>query len=129
MGIEIILFNAVGGWDLTTIIDFSFIEHLLLTVVFDDVAIRISKITAFVGRITVLVERVSLGILENNNVALVISVKVSKYIMLVEVSGVIIWRRHDWWIAILELNKRLLGHFKCINTLLARIKRLVQTRR
>ena len=129
MGIEIILFNAVGGWDLTTIIDFSFIEHLLLTVVFDDVAIRISKITAFVGGITVLIERVSLRILENNNVALVISVKVSKYIMLVEVSGVIIWRRHDWWIAILELNKRLLGHFKCINTLLARIKRLVQTRR
>jgi hypothetical protein len=113
MWVEVVPFNAIWCRDLATVIDFVLVEHLLLAVSLDDVAVGISEVPALVRCLTIIINSVALRICENNNVALFIAIEVSEDIVLVEVSGIVVWRHLDCWVTVLELYKRLLRHFKC----------------
>jgi hypothetical protein len=114
MWVEVVPFNAVWGRDLATLIDFCLVEHRLLTVVLDDVTVGVTEVPTLVRWLAILVDTISLSILQDDNVALIITIEVTKDVVLVEVPGIVVWRDLDSWVAVLELHERLLRHFKCL---------------
>jgi hypothetical protein len=81
--------------------------------VFDDITVSIAEVTTLVSGLAILVNTIALGILQDNNVALIIAIEITEDIVLVEVPGIVVWRDLDSWVTVLELHERLFRHFKC----------------
>jgi len=87
MRIEIVLLDTIRSGNFTTSVHISFIKHLTLSVVVENVSSgRVHKVTTFISRVSILILDVTFIVLENDNVTLVIPVEVSKDITLIEVS-------------------------------------------
>lgn len=87
MRIEIVLLDTIRSGNFTTFVHISFIKHLTLSVVVENVSSgRVHKVTTFISRVSILILDVTFIVLENDNVTLVIPVEVSKNITLIEVS-------------------------------------------
>jgi hypothetical protein len=114
MRVEVESFNAVWSRNLTTLIDFFLVEHLSFSMALDDVTVSISEVPALVRWLAINVNTVSLRICEDNNVTFLITLKISEDIVLVEISGIVVWRALDCWVTVLELHKRLLRHVESL---------------
>ena len=109
--IEVELLHTEWSRDFTFVIDICSIEKFLFCVVFKDVAcVGILKITSDVGGVTSLVTAVTLVVLENNNVATIITVKLTQDVIDVESAMVSIWRHLDWMSRLVEVLDQLLRH-------------------
>lgn len=87
MRIEIVLLDTIRSGNFTAFVHISFIKHLTLSVVVENVSSgRVHKVTTFISRVSILILDVTFIVLENDNVTLVIPVEVSKNITLIEVS-------------------------------------------
>lgn len=110
MGVEIMLLDTVRSGYFTTVIHFGLIEHLPLSVVIEDVARLVHKVTTFVSGVTILILNIAFIILEYDNVTLIIAIEVSENITLVEISLVHERRDIDWLGLVSEVLKGFFTH-------------------
>jgi hypothetical protein len=110
MGVEIMLLDTVRSGYFTTVIHIGLIEHLPLSVVIEDVARLVHKVTTFVSGVTILILNVAFIILEYDNVTLIIAIEVSENITLVEISLVHERRDIDWLGLVSEVLKGFFTH-------------------
>lgn len=111
MRVKVELFNAEWRWKFTLIVEISIAKHLLLRVVLEDVQRDgVLKITTNVSHVACLVTVVSLTILENNDVATVVSVELTQDIVHIERPVVSIRGHLDRVFWLLEVLDELLGH-------------------
>jgi len=113
MGVEIVLFEAEGCRDFPTLVQVGLGEHLLALEVLDDIASGgITQVAALVGWATGLVLDVAFFVLEDDDVALLIAVKISKNILDVEVSALMVWRHLHCEFTTDEILQRLIIDLK-----------------
>ena len=113
MGVEIVLLEAEGCRDFPTLVQVRLGEHLLALEVLDDIASGgITQVAALVGWATGLVLDVAFFVLEDDDVALLIAVKISKNILDVEVSALMVWRHLHCEFTTDEILQRLIIDLK-----------------
>lgn len=104
MRVEIVLLNAERCGDLTTFIKLLSREHDLIVVVLNDITISIGQITSWVNRLPFFIQVDTIFVLEYYEVTLVITVQLSKNIILVESSLVSTGRGlNSWRLMVLEV--------------------------
>jgi len=111
--VEIVLLEAEGSRYFTTLVQVRLGEHLLALVVLDDVAGGgVSQVAALVGGSSGLVLDVAFFVLEDDDVALLIAVEISKDILDVEISPFMVWRHLDCRITPNEVLQGLIHDLK-----------------
>jgi hypothetical protein len=101
--VEIELFNAERSRHLAALIHDTLGEHDLVVHVLKNVASRrVSEVTALVGGLSVSILVVALGVSEHNNVTLLVTVKISENIVLVEKSEVVGWGHLNYRVGLLS---------------------------
>jgi len=111
--VEIVLLNAEWCWNLTTLVHLIATEHRLTSHVLDDVvSLGVGQVTTLVNWLTLFVMVSSILVLEDNDVALLVSVKVSEHVVFVESAQVRLWwdRDHRWLLLLLEVLQHVLVH-------------------
>lgn len=83
--VEVVFLHTERCWDLSSFIHLFLVKHLLIVLVFDHVACRVFyKVASLINRSPLLVDIVSILILQHNHIALFISVEISKNIVFIE---------------------------------------------
>ena len=120
MWVEIELLDAEGCWNLALFINIRGIEKLLFSMILENVTcVRILQITTHICRMTCLVDILSLCILKDNDIATIVSVKLTKNVMYVEGPIIGIWRHLDWMVRLTEILKWLSRHHNfCLKSLI-----------
>ena len=120
MGVEVELLDAEGCWNLALFIDVCGIEELLFSMVLENVTcVGILQITAHVCRMACLVYVLSSGILKDNDIAAIVSVKLAEDIVYVEGPAIGVWRHLNWMVRLTEVLKRLSRHHDlCLKSLI-----------
>lgn len=87
MRVEVMLFNAERSWDFTTFVKIIIREHGLAGQVFNNIiGLRVSKVTALIYWISLFVMFTTILVFKYNNVSFVITIQITKHIMLIESS-------------------------------------------
>ena len=103
MRVEVVLLNAERSWYLTLFVDLYEVKHLLLGVIFEDVARgRVLEIASHICPLASLVNMVTIAILKDDNVASFVSVELTQDVAHVKGSIVRV-RWHLHWM--LHLSK------------------------
>lgn len=83
--IKVVFLNTEGCWDLSSFIDFILFEHFLLQMLLYNVScIWIKKISSFINSSSKFVHKIAIFILQNYDVPLLISIKLSKNIIFIK---------------------------------------------
>lgn len=111
MRVEIKLLNGEGRWNLALIVNVFGIEKLLFSMILENVTcVGVIKITTLVCRLTCLVYIISLIVLEDDDIATIVSIKLAKNIIYVEGPIIGIWRHLNRMGRLTEILKRLSRH-------------------
>lgn len=114
--VEVELLNAEGSWHLTLVVDILFGEHdLLLHAVKDVSSFGVSQITSSCRWVALTVLMVSILVGKHNNVTFLVTVEITKDIVLIEKTVL-----PDWWLFKdgiglgSEIFESITLHFHCV---------------
>lgn len=108
------LLYAEGSRDLASVIDIVLFKHRFLLLIFNNIALRIDQIAPFVNLPSKFVDIIAILILEQYDVALFVSIKLTQYIVLIECAFASLrWNLHFGVLSLLTecgLLRQLLQH-------------------
>ena len=110
MRVEVEFFHAEGSWYFSSFIHVLNVKELLLCVVLQDVARSwILEVTTFICCLSCFVNGITLTIFKHNDVATIVAIELSQYVVDIERSTVSIrWILH--WVMLIEIFEVLLAH-------------------
>ena len=111
MGVEVELLYREGRGHLSFLVHVERGEHWHSAIVFQDFASGlVLQITSLVSRLASLVAEVALAVLEHDNVASVVPVQLSEYVVDIESSALSVGGHLDWVLGLVEVLQRILAH-------------------
>lgn len=116
VGVKVVLLQVEWCWDLTTLIQVFLGKHLLEVLVLKNGARAwVTQVASLRDSVSVLVFHYSVCVLWHNNVSCLVSVDVTKDVVLVESAQVCSWWHVDWSVAALsEVVHKGVGHLNSL---------------